>query len=134
MGRLPRVMASREVEGHERRNFYGTVWAMCIAQRSWVCTDAAQNQAMDALKLVVFIAPGVWGTELPGVFCPVPERLWPVRDRGSGLDWVQWKTLENRTHSSFALSFRAVRAWRPTYPANGTSRCHAAGRDGASLT
>ena len=33
-GRLPRVMASTKGEGHERRYFYGTVWAMCIAQPS----------------------------------------------------------------------------------------------------
>ncbi len=31
-GRLPRVMASTKGEGHERRYFYGTVWAMCLAQ------------------------------------------------------------------------------------------------------
>ena len=31
-GRLPRVMASTKGEGHERRYFYGTVWAVCIAQ------------------------------------------------------------------------------------------------------
>ncbi len=77
MGRLPRVMASRVGRGTSGGFFYGTVWAMCIAQRSWVCTDAAKNQAMDALKLVVFIAAGVWGTELRGVFCRVPDRLLP---------------------------------------------------------
>ena len=32
LGRLPRVMASTKGEGHERRYFYGTVWAMCLAQ------------------------------------------------------------------------------------------------------
>src|SRR6185503_12931674 len=32
LGRLPRVKASTENEGHERRYFYGSVWAVCIAQ------------------------------------------------------------------------------------------------------
>ncbi len=31
-GKLPRVKASTKGEGHERRYFYGTVWAMCIEQ------------------------------------------------------------------------------------------------------
>lgn len=56
-GRLPRVMASTKGEGHERRYFYGTVWAMCIAQPIlWVLYKALpKTQVMDALKLVVFI-------------------------------------------------------------------------------
>jgi hypothetical protein len=32
LGRLPRVMASTKGEGHERRYFYGSVWAVTIAQ------------------------------------------------------------------------------------------------------
>src|SRR5207249_1848695 len=32
LGKLPRVKASTKGEGHERRYFYGTVWAMCLAQ------------------------------------------------------------------------------------------------------
>ncbi|MGH9314404.1 MAG: hypothetical protein ACRD1S_14565 [Vicinamibacterales bacterium] len=31
-GRLPRVKPSTKHEGHERRFFYGTVWAVCVAQ------------------------------------------------------------------------------------------------------
>jgi hypothetical protein len=31
-GLLPRVKASTRNEGHERRLFYGTVWAVCVAQ------------------------------------------------------------------------------------------------------
>ena len=31
-GQLPRVKASTQNEGHERRYFYGSVWAVCIAQ------------------------------------------------------------------------------------------------------
>src|SRR5260370_25160766 len=32
LGRLPRVKASTKGEGHERRYFYGSVWAGCLAQ------------------------------------------------------------------------------------------------------
>ena len=32
LGYLPRVKASTQGEGHERRFFYGSVWAVCIAQ------------------------------------------------------------------------------------------------------
>ena len=31
-GKLPRVKPSTKGEGHERRYFYGSVWAVCIAQ------------------------------------------------------------------------------------------------------
>jgi hypothetical protein len=32
LGKLPRVQTSTKGEGHERRYFYGTVWAVCAAQ------------------------------------------------------------------------------------------------------
>ena len=32
LGRLPRVKPSTQGEGHERRYFYGSVWAVTIAQ------------------------------------------------------------------------------------------------------
>ena len=32
LGQLPRVKPSTQGEGHERRYFYGSVWAVCIAQ------------------------------------------------------------------------------------------------------
>ena len=32
LGQLPRVKPSTKGEGHERRYFYGSVWAVCIAQ------------------------------------------------------------------------------------------------------
>src|SRR5919109_296069 len=32
LGRLPRVKPSTQGEGHERRYFYGSVWAVCTAQ------------------------------------------------------------------------------------------------------
>ena len=56
-GHLPRVMASTKNEGHERRYFYGSVWAVCIAQPIlwllWVALP--KNTATDALKLAVFL-------------------------------------------------------------------------------
>ena len=57
-GRLPRVMASTKGEGHERRYFYGSVWAVCLAQPVvgvlWVILP--RNTTTDAFKLTVFIA------------------------------------------------------------------------------
>jgi len=56
-GRLPRVMASTKGEGHERRYFYGTVWAVCIAQPvlwglwSWL----PLTRVFDIAKLAVFV-------------------------------------------------------------------------------
>jgi hypothetical protein len=56
-GRLPRVMASTKGEGHERRYFYGSVWAVCLAQPVlgvlWVLLP--RNTATDALKLMAFV-------------------------------------------------------------------------------
>ena len=55
-GQLPRVKASTTGEGHERRYFYGTVWAVCVAQPAlgllWQLLP--QTRAADALKLLVF--------------------------------------------------------------------------------
>ena len=57
-GRLPRVKASTKNEGHERRYFYGSVWAVSIAQPLlgllWVLLPPGRG--WDALKLVVFLA------------------------------------------------------------------------------
>jgi hypothetical protein len=57
MGRLPRVKRSTQGEGHERRYFYGTVWAVSIAQPVlWLLwTILPRTRAADALKLVVFL-------------------------------------------------------------------------------
>jgi len=56
MGWLPRVKASTKGEGHERRYFYGAVWASCIAQPAlgilWKLLPHAR--AADAVKLAVF--------------------------------------------------------------------------------
>jgi hypothetical protein len=57
-GLLPRVRRSTKGEGRERRYFYGSVWAVCIAQPVlWFLWKALpEAQAFDVIKLVVF-----WG-------------------------------------------------------------------------
>jgi hypothetical protein len=57
IGLLPRVKPSTQNEGHERRYFYGSVWAVCIAQPVlwflyWALPPSA---AADAVKLAVFV-------------------------------------------------------------------------------
>ncbi len=53
---LPRVRLSTKGEGHERRYFYGSVWASCIAQPvlGILWKTLPHTRAMDAFKLVVF--------------------------------------------------------------------------------
>jgi hypothetical protein len=55
-GRLPRVKPSTAGEGHERRYFYGSVWAVCIAQPvlGLLWKIQAQTRTTDVVKLVVF--------------------------------------------------------------------------------
>jgi hypothetical protein len=57
MGLLPRVKSSTKGEGHERRYFYGSVWAVCWAQPAlWFMWRAfPQNRVFDAVKLGVFL-------------------------------------------------------------------------------
>jgi hypothetical protein len=57
LGQLPRVKASTKGEGHERRYFYGSVWAVCWAQPIlWFLWKVLpQNRASDTLKLAVFV-------------------------------------------------------------------------------
>jgi hypothetical protein len=57
MGRLPRVKPSTAGEGHERRYFYGSVWAVAVAQPVlWILWQTLpRSRASDALKLAVFI-------------------------------------------------------------------------------
>jgi hypothetical protein len=56
-GRLPRVKRSTRGEGHERRYFYGSVWAVAIAQpvlwALWQMLPA--TRVADLLKLTVFV-------------------------------------------------------------------------------
>ena len=57
LGRLPRVKLSTAGEGHERRYFYGSVWAVAVAQPiallMWKLLPV--GTISDALKLVVFV-------------------------------------------------------------------------------
>jgi hypothetical protein len=57
LGRLPRVKASTQNEGHERRYFYGSVWAVCIAQPIlWFLWKVLpRSTSGDVLKLVAFV-------------------------------------------------------------------------------
>jgi hypothetical protein len=57
LGQLPRVKPSTAGEGHERRYFYGLVWAVTIAQPVlWVLWKVLpQTRSADALKLAVFV-------------------------------------------------------------------------------
>jgi hypothetical protein len=56
LGLLPRVKASTQGEGSERRYFYGSVWAVCLAQPIlgllWKVLPA--SRAADFIKLAVF--------------------------------------------------------------------------------
>jgi len=57
LGWLPRVKKSTQGEGHERRYFYGSVWAVCVAQPVlWVLWKVLpRTQTADAIKLTVFV-------------------------------------------------------------------------------
>jgi hypothetical protein len=61
-GLLPRVKPSTEGEGHERRYFYGSVWAVCIAQPVlWVLWKTLpETPSTDVLKLAVFVGILAW--------------------------------------------------------------------------
>jgi hypothetical protein len=58
LGWLPRVRASTKGEGHERRYFYGSVWAVACAQPVlWFLWKVLpQSRLGDLTKLVVFVA------------------------------------------------------------------------------
>lgn len=57
LGRLPRVKASTQGEGHERRYFYGSVWAVVIAHPvlllMWKLLPA--GPVIDSIKLAIFV-------------------------------------------------------------------------------
>ena len=57
LGQLPRVKPSTQGEGHERRYFYGTVWAVAIAQPMlWALWKLLPHtRTADAFKLIVFV-------------------------------------------------------------------------------
>jgi len=62
LGCLPRVKASTEGEGHERRYFYGSVWAVCWAQPAlWLMWKVIPNtRTGDSVKLIVFVGILAW--------------------------------------------------------------------------
>ena len=62
LGCLPRVRRSTKNEGHERRYFYGSVWAVCVAQPLlWVLWSVLpRSRTLDGLKLAIFVAVLVW--------------------------------------------------------------------------
>ena len=57
LGWMPRVKASTQGEGHERRYFYGSVWAVAIAQPVlWLLWKVLPvSRTADLIKLVVFV-------------------------------------------------------------------------------
>src|SRR4029078_8180563 len=57
LGLLPRVKRSTKGEGHERRYFYGSVWAVSIAQPVlWFLWKALpRSTTYDMFKLVIFV-------------------------------------------------------------------------------
>ena len=62
IGWLPRVKKSTQNEGHERRYFYGSVWAVCIGQPllGILWKVLPRTQTADALKLTVFVGILAW--------------------------------------------------------------------------
>src|SRR5438034_1495839 len=58
VGQVPRVKPSTKGEGHERRYFYGSVWAVCFAQpvlgALWVTLP--RGRLGDAVKLIAYVA------------------------------------------------------------------------------
>jgi hypothetical protein len=62
MGMLPRVKRSTQGEGHERRFFYGSVWAVCVAQPAlWVLWKVVPHTTTgDVFKLAVFVGILAW--------------------------------------------------------------------------
>jgi hypothetical protein len=83
LGRLPRVLPSTKGEGHERRYFYGSVWAVSVAQPVlgllWVWLP--KNETTTFVKLFVFLGIlGLMGTlayfgRLPRTAPIVPGQL-----------------------------------------------------------
>jgi hypothetical protein len=58
LGKLPRVGRSTRGEGHERRYFYGSVWAVVVAQAllGLLWQLLPQTRAASEVKLAVFVA------------------------------------------------------------------------------
>lgn len=62
LGLLPRVKPSTKGEGHERRYFYGSVWAVCIAQPIlWLMWKVLpRTRGAETIKLVIFVGILIW--------------------------------------------------------------------------
>ncbi len=62
LGWLPRVRPSTQGEGHERRYFYGSVWAVCVAQPVlWLLWKVLpRTYTADTIKLAVFVGILAW--------------------------------------------------------------------------
>jgi hypothetical protein len=58
LGLLPRTGSSTAGEGLERRYFYGTVWAVTLAQASLLFTwkGLPHNHATDIVKLALYVS------------------------------------------------------------------------------
>lgn len=87
IGRLPRVKRSTQGEGHERRYFYGSVWAVALAQPVlWLLWKVLPvSRSADALKLAVFLGILGWVGHLArrGVLPrtrPIVPGEWAVSD------------------------------------------------------
>jgi hypothetical protein len=65
-GWLPRVRRSTRGEGQERRYFYGSVWAVCVAQPLlWLLWKALPEALpFDILKLIAFWGALAWVGDL----------------------------------------------------------------------
>jgi hypothetical protein len=65
-GHLPRVKPSTKNEGHERRYFYGSVWAVCVAQPVlwFLWSVLPRGRSWDALKLAVFVGILVYAGQM----------------------------------------------------------------------
>jgi hypothetical protein len=57
LGQLPRVKSSTKGEGHERRYFYGSIWAVCWAQPAlWLMWKVLPKTRIgDSIKLAIFV-------------------------------------------------------------------------------
>jgi len=86
-GMLPRVKRSTQGEGHERRYFYGSVWAVAIAHPIlWVLWKVLpETRSGDAIKLAVFVGTLVVAGQLSRLGLlprtrPIVPGEWAVSD------------------------------------------------------
>ncbi len=76
LGWLPRVKSSTKGEGHERRYFYGSVWAVCVAQPvlGVLWKALARSRTADVISFVTF-------TGILALFGYFARRGWLPRTR-----------------------------------------------------